>query len=67
MNRASMLKSRIPDTHYRPRVKRWNTRHREKETDVERQSVCVCVRERERFIFCGANIALYIDDCCIVQ
>lgn len=63
MNRASMLKSRIPDTHYRSRVRRWNTRHGEKETDMERQSVC----ERERFIFCGANIALHIEDYCIVQ
>lgn len=45
MNRASMLKSRIPDTHYRPRVRRWNTRHGEKETEMERQSVCVCERE----------------------
>ena len=51
MNRASMLKSRIPDTHYCPRVRRWNTRHgererererrwqAEKETDMERQCV----------------------------
>lgn len=51
MNRASMLKSRIPDTHYCPRVRRWNTRHgererrwqAEKETDMERQ--CVCERD----------------------
>ena len=36
MNRASMLKSRIPDTHYCPRVRRWNTRHGERDRERER-------------------------------
>ena len=70
MNRASMLKSRIPDTHYCPRVRRWNTRHGERDREREREAMAgregdrhgetLCVREI--FIFCGADIESYIDD-----
>lgn len=55
MNRASMLKCRIPDTHYCPEVGRWNTwhreRHKQKEKDTDLEGLCV--RERRVFILCS--------------
>lgn len=51
MNKASMLKSRIPDTHYRSGVRRWNTRHGEREAWAERErnrrgkTECACERD----------------------
>jgi len=57
MNGTSVVKCRIPDTHYRPRVKEMeyqaqSERHelKDKEIEMVRESVC------EKFIFCVANI-----------
>lgn len=53
MNGASMVKSRIPDTHYCPRVRRWNTRHGDRGNSRERKKQTwkdrVCVRERDLY------------------
>lgn len=63
MNGASVVKCRVPDTHYCPRVKEMEYQaqsegHEQEETDTEAR------RERGRFRFCEANVALYIDSCC---
>lgn len=46
MNRASMVKCRIPDTHYRPRVKEMeyqaqSERHGQKEKETECVRFCI--------------------------